>query len=87
VRPGMAEAVAGLDVKAIGRGKAMFGRWASNIATTIIRSGDTPCGDGDGPGKERDSYKDAIARGAEWVEGLQSREAAGAFDATKLLFI
>jgi squalene-hopene/tetraprenyl-beta-curcumene cyclase len=32
--------------------------------------------------KERDSYKHAIARGAEWVEGLQSRGGGwGAFDA------
>jgi squalene-hopene/tetraprenyl-beta-curcumene cyclase len=32
--------------------------------------------------KERGSYKDAIARGAEWVEGLQSRGGGwGAFDA------
>ena len=32
--------------------------------------------------KERESYKDAIARGAEWVEGLQSRGGGwGAFDA------
>jgi squalene-hopene/tetraprenyl-beta-curcumene cyclase len=32
--------------------------------------------------KERDQYKDAIARGAEWVEGLQSRDGGwGAFDA------
>jgi squalene-hopene/tetraprenyl-beta-curcumene cyclase len=32
--------------------------------------------------KERDDYKDAIARGAEWVEGLQSRDGGwGAFDA------
>jgi squalene-hopene/tetraprenyl-beta-curcumene cyclase len=32
--------------------------------------------------KERDQYKDAIARGAEWVEGLQSRGGGwGAFDA------
>jgi len=31
---------------------------------------------------QRDSYKDAIARGAEWVEGLQSRDGGwGAFDA------
>ena len=31
---------------------------------------------------ERESYKDAIARGAEWVEGLQSRDGGwGAFDA------
>jgi len=32
--------------------------------------------------KTRDGYKDAIARGAEWVEGLQSRDGGwGAFDA------
>jgi squalene-hopene/tetraprenyl-beta-curcumene cyclase len=32
--------------------------------------------------KERDDYKEAIARGAEWVEGLQSRDGGwGAFDA------
>jgi squalene-hopene/tetraprenyl-beta-curcumene cyclase len=32
--------------------------------------------------KERAQYKDAIARGAEWVEGLQSRDGGwGAFDA------
>jgi squalene-hopene/tetraprenyl-beta-curcumene cyclase len=31
---------------------------------------------------QRDRYKDAIARGAEWVEGLQSRDGGwGAFDA------
>jgi squalene-hopene/tetraprenyl-beta-curcumene cyclase len=31
---------------------------------------------------QRDQYKDAIARGAEWVEGLQSRDGGwGAFDA------
>ncbi|HKQ10288.1 MAG TPA: squalene--hopene cyclase, partial [Rhizomicrobium sp.] len=32
--------------------------------------------------RTRDGYKDAIARGAEWVEGLQSRDGGwGAFDA------
>jgi squalene-hopene/tetraprenyl-beta-curcumene cyclase len=32
--------------------------------------------------KQRDDYKDAIARGAEWVEGLQCRDGGwGAFDA------
>ena len=43
-------------------------------------------GDGDGPRRQARSgaaqYNDAIARGAEWVEGLQSRNGGwGAFDA------
>ncbi len=32
--------------------------------------------------RQRDGYKDAIARGAEWVEGMQCRDGGwGAFDA------
>ena len=90
-RPGMAEAAAGAGrQRRLGGGKARCPprRLGLPVSQRLLsrprryRRG----GDGDGPGQKRGIatwlYKDAIARGAEWVDGLQSRNGGwGAFDA------
>ena len=87
-RPGMAEAAAGAGCeRRLGGGKARCAARRLGLPVSqrlLSRPGrHRRGGDGDGPRRAaRPQYKDAIARGAEWVEGLQSRDGGwGAFDA------